>query len=449
MQYQVTESIDIQKLGNKVVSRDIIPFMRIRNIEFISKRLKPLTRIYPFFDGVNFNSLIIPKLLEVTNVSGEFEVGETVQGLMPEDNPDIVGDGTNPRIRFRLAKANHKYGPYNNPTATYTNIPYDPDSTMESEYSESSSILNVDTFGLSSIDDNGLGWVGVGMKLTGLTSGAQATISGLRLVTDENGSVRGCLFIPDSSIVKNPKFETGTKTFRLTDSPTNSSTGGFVSTSAERNFFAQGELENLQQDEIHIRNATVETRDVTPQQRFDIDTRTETTTNIFEEEVTEETRWIDPLCQSFITGDGDGVFISSIDIYFRTKSESIPITLQIRSLRNGIPTQTIPAFGEVTLEPENVNVFDANGDGTIVSTRFTFPSLVYLQSNKEYGITLLSNSDDYNVYIARMGEIDIFSSTDDDSSTQNIVSQQPSAGVLFKSQNGSTWSPNQFEDLAL
>jgi hypothetical protein len=448
VQYQVTESIDIQKLGNKVVSRDIIPFMRIRNIEFISKRLKPLTRVYPFFDGVNFNSFIIPKLLEVTNVSGEFEVGETVQGLMPEDNPDIVGDGTNPRIRFRLAKANHKYGPYNKPTATYTNIPYDPDSTMESDYSESSSILNVDTFGLSSIDDNGLGWVGIGMKLTGLTSGAQATISGLRLVTDENGSVRGCLFIPDSSVVKNPKFETGTKTFRLTDSPTNSSTGGFVNTSAERNFFAQGELENLQQDEIHIRNATVETRNVEPQQRIDIETRTETTTNIAEEEVVEDTRWIDPLCQSFITGDGDGVFISSIDIYFRTKSEAIPITLQIRSLRNGIPTQTIPAFGEVTLEPENVNVFDATGDGTIVSTRFTFPSLVYLQANREYGITLLSNSDDYTVYIARMGEIDIFSSTDDDSSTQNIVSQQPSAGVLFKSQNGSTWSPNQFEDLA-
>ena len=32
-------------------------------------------------------------------------------------------------------------------------------------------------------------------------------------------------------------------------------------------------------------------------------------------------------------------------------------------------------------------------------------------------------------------------------SAQIIVSQQPSAGVLFKSQNGSTWTANQYEDL--
>ena len=86
---------------------------------------------------------------------------------MPNDNPDIAGDGINPRIRFRLAQANHKYGPYDEPTSTYSNIPYDPDSTIESQYSESSTILNVDTFGLSSIEENGLGWVGIGMKLVG------------------------------------------------------------------------------------------------------------------------------------------------------------------------------------------------------------------------------------------------------------------------------------------
>ena len=112
---------------------------------------------------------------------------------------------------------------------------------MESEYSESTNILNVDTFGLSNIEENGLGWVGVGMKLVGQNSGAEATISNVRLVTDENGSIRGCFFIPDSSVAKNPRFETGTKTFRLTDSSVNSKVGGSVNTSAETNFFAQGE----------------------------------------------------------------------------------------------------------------------------------------------------------------------------------------------------------------
>ena len=68
--YKVTEQIDKQSLGNKVVSRDVIPFMRFRNVEFIAKRLKPLTRVYPFFDGVDLNNFIVPKLLEVINVNG-------------------------------------------------------------------------------------------------------------------------------------------------------------------------------------------------------------------------------------------------------------------------------------------------------------------------------------------------------------------------------------------
>ena len=87
--YKVTEQIDKQSLGNKVVSRDVIPFMRFRNVEFIAKRLKPFTRVYPFFDEINLGGFIVPKLLEVSDVSGEFQVGEIVQGLMPNDNPDI------------------------------------------------------------------------------------------------------------------------------------------------------------------------------------------------------------------------------------------------------------------------------------------------------------------------------------------------------------------------
>ena len=448
IQYLITEQIDKQSLGNKVVSRDIIPFMRFRNVEFIAKRLKPLTRVYPFFDEINFGGFVVPKLLEVSDISGEFQVGEMVVGLMPSDNPDIAGDGINPRIRFRLAQPNHKYGPYDKPTSTYTDIPYDPDSTIESQYSESSTILNVDTFGLSSIEENGLGWVGIGMKLVGQTSGAEATVSNLRLVTDENGSVRGCFFIPDPSVVKNPKFETGTKTFRLTDSSSNSRVGGSVNTSSQGNFFAQGEIENLQEDVIGIRNAKFEPQELRREQRFDTSTRQETVITQEEELVTEDVRWIDPLCQSFVTGEGEGVFLTSVDVYFKTKSESIPITLQIRTLRNGNPTQTVLPFGEVTLDPEDVTIFEADGSSSTSVTRFTFPSLVYLQPNREYGITLLSNSDEYNVYIARMGEIDVFSSSQDDTGTQTIVSQQPSAGVLFKSQNGSTWTANQFEDLA-
>ena len=46
-----------------------------------------------------------------------------------------------------------------------------------------------------------------------------------------------------------------------------------------------------------------------------------------------------------------------------------------------------------------------------------------------------------------MGEVDVFSSSQDDTELKTIVSQQPSAGVLLSLKNGSTWTANQFEDL--
>jgi hypothetical protein len=438
--FRVSESVDTQSLGSKLVSREVIPNLRLRNIEFTARRMKPSTALYAFFDGINVNNYIIPKLIEIEMVSGVFQTGERVVGFMPGDSVSSRGDGVSPRILFRLADSNHKYGPYNAPTETYTTNPYDISSQIESSYSPSSTILNVDTYSLSDITSTGLGWIGLGQNLVGQTSGAQARITNIRLVTDPSGSVTGCLFIPDPNIESNPKFETGTKTFRLTDSPSNSLIGGLTNSSAEASWFASGQLDNLQEDIVSIRNARVERQDHDDRK---VETERRQEFRISENTVSEEeVRWVDPLCQSFVTGNGSGIFVTSIEVFFRTKSSSIPITCQIRSLVAGNPTQRIPAFGEVSLDPSEVNLSE---DGT-VSTKFTFPSPVYLPANQEYGITLLSNSDEYNVFIARMGEIDV-TTVNNDESGQIIVSQQPSAGVLFKSQNGSTWTANQYEDL--
>ena len=92
------------------------PFCRSRNIEFQAIGLKPFTNFYPFFDnqgGVD----IVPKLLEISNVSGAFQAGETIRGT-------IGANGTS--FEFRLCTPNHKTGPFNNPSTTYTVNPYDP-----------------------------------------------------------------------------------------------------------------------------------------------------------------------------------------------------------------------------------------------------------------------------------------------------------------------------------
>ena len=141
----------MESVGDRVVSRDLIPFMRSRNVEFVSKKVKPLTRLYAFFDGVDISKYCVPKLLEISMTSGTFQVGETVVGEMWRTGlADLTlrPDAT-PSIRFRVAQSNHREGPYDSPTKTYPQNPYS-NIDLASTYSSTSTILNVDTASLSS-----------------------------------------------------------------------------------------------------------------------------------------------------------------------------------------------------------------------------------------------------------------------------------------------------------
>ena len=122
----ITEQFDMQSVGDRVVNREIIAFMRSRNVQFVSKKLKPLTQIYAFFDGVNVTKYCVPKLLEISMISGSFQVGETVVGTVRNTGIQPVVGLSNPQITFRAAQSNHKEGPYNAPTSVFTNNPYTP-----------------------------------------------------------------------------------------------------------------------------------------------------------------------------------------------------------------------------------------------------------------------------------------------------------------------------------
>ena len=79
-QKTVTEKIDTVSLGSRVVSRDIIHYMRSRDIQFTAKGMKPYNRIYAFFDGLmSLNSVF--KLIEIEMIRGTFRVGENIKGL--------------------------------------------------------------------------------------------------------------------------------------------------------------------------------------------------------------------------------------------------------------------------------------------------------------------------------------------------------------------------------
>ncbi len=104
-------------------------------------------------------------------------------------------------------------------------------------------------------------------------------------------------------------------------------------------------------------------------------------------------------------------------------------------MANGYPTTKVLAFSDVTILPSQVNLSE---NGTI-PTKFTFPSPVYVVENRDYCVVILSDSNEYKLWISRMGE--------DDVTSDRTISEQPYAGVLFKSQNASTWTADQYEDL--
>jgi len=459
VQHTIRQQIDTESLGDRIVSRNIIHFMRQRNITFTGRRMKPNTQVYGFFDTVDINGFLIPKLLEVTMTSGTFQVGEEVIGTMPisESVPDNFEPSV-PYIVFRAANLNHKYGPFNAPTDVYSQNPYDRENIVPSTYSTTSSLINVDCASLSNErQPTYWGWVQQGMILRGQTSGAVATLSNLRLVSDNVGTIIGSYMVPDGNIAGNPQFETGRTVFRLTNSSTNDRTGGVVTTSAEEIFYSQGDLDNTQEVTLSLRNARVTHEDFTQSRTITSGRVTATatasdsstsSTQIVAQNITNVTNVTevtqvrrDPLAQSFFVDDSTGIFVTKIDVYFRTKDASLPVFCQIREIQTGLPTLKILPFADIEIPAADVNV---SSDASVATT-ITFDSPVYLNGQREYAIVLLSDSTEYTVWISRIGEADVTSTAQEAGTI--LVTSQPILGSLFKSQNASSWDASQYEDL--
>ena len=240
------------------------------------------------------------------------------------------------------------------------------------------------------------------------------------LVTNTNGEFNGFFTIPNTDTLR---FRTGTRLLRLTDSPTDLDDNN---TEAETSYTAQGLLEATQETILSTRVAQVDRRAVS-------DNRT--VTRVSAESTTQTGEWFDPLAQTFLPEEDGGVFITGVELFFKTKSDNIPVTLQLRSTTNGYPSPFIFPFGEKTLNPADVNI---SSDAS-VGTTFTFDSPVYLLPNTEYCFVILADTIDYECYVARIG--------DNELGTEERISQQPYAGVMFKSQNASTWTADQNQDI--
>jgi hypothetical protein len=364
-------------LGSSVVDVQYIPYARARNIIGVGSKFKPKARLYPFFENISFSNFVKPLTL--------IETSDNVGGLF--------SGSTQETVQFRTGSISGTV------VATAQVAIYSPPKTND----PTKRLLSV--FNITGTIPS-TGFVTAGTKSATVNSVVSYAF-GSSLIPDENGLLGFELNLPANTI------KTGLRTLRLIDNIDNQQQGS--QSAGEANYFAQGTLQSKQETLL-------------------------TTRSIQNQKITTVTgRYYDPLAQTFNVDsifNPSGVHVTSVDIYFRTKSDTIPVSLELTRTVNGFPESiitTIP-FAVVVKNPEDVSVSE---NGT-VATRFTFPSPIHLVPG-EYALALKSNTQDYEVFVSEMGRTDLI--------TKQIIAKQPAMGVLFKSQNGSTWSAFQEEDL--
>ena len=404
-------------------------YIRSRNVAVFGTLFRPLARHYQFLDN-HSNVDFIPKLVEIANSNtlqnygssnAAFQKGETIRVY---NNSKRIGT-------FRLAASNHKTGKFNSPKTTYTTNPYVTSESISSGYSQSSKTLNIDLVSLTSEAQGSFnGYLEKGAKIVGQTSGAIAYVKDLRFISDVNGTLFGSFFIknPHVNPAPNPRILTGKKTYTLTSSSTNEAPlpGSTLISSGSDTYTANGTFRVTQK----------------------VTTITRTITRI--------RRRRDPLAQTFVVGrdieapdfngnsdDDNGVFLTEVDLFFASKpAGQEPLTVDIRTVELGIPT--LNGIGQPkTLLPSDITT---SKDGQ-TATRVTFDQPIYLPPGQEYAIVLLApNTDQYEVWTGKMGEKTIETANLPNSEAL-VYSKQFALGSLFKSQNGSTWTPAQESDL--
>ena len=417
------------------------PFMRSRNVYFAANGLKALTRHYHYLD--NGVPDIVPKLVEISMSAGSFIIFE---------NARIELNGT--QIGYiRIQRPNHKFGDSARPDVgaglgspavsveEYTVDPYDRNRPAPSStYSATSQLLNVDVTALGNLEEY-FGYVVKGAQIVGETSGAVATVTNIDLFSDNWGDIIGAFFFRDANVTPQPPvvFRSGTKTFRVTAAaegviPLPGQTA--LASDASGTFLGTGTIITQNNFNVEVRNPPA------PPQRPNAFTSSVNTSS------RTDRQWIeapdqDPLAQSF-TVDETGAFLTSFDVYFASKDPQAKVFVQLRHVELGTPTKfLVQDYTQLALNPNQINV----SDDASVPTTIRFSSPVYLEPRREYAIVFLSPaSDKYEMWVATMGQKTVRTSNLPD--VENVVvSKQYIGGSLFKSQNGTIWTPSQYQDL--
>lgn len=413
-QYEISDLNFEIETGDTIQNIEDLRFTRSKIIDVKVDNLKPNTKLYfKINDNPSAVNHIYPKVIQNLNSTiGKFLVDEDVM-ISPIHGDDLLRAQVLTGI---VATVQDPRGYISG----IQNTDFDP----ASGYTTTTTLLAIDN--IRSLDGTDLNPDQIGKQfiIRGMTSGASAIYStGVQpeLISNSLGTLEAFLLLPEQT------FETGELTFSISDDVNNLQVKGLTSTYATGTYYSQGTELNVSSTIVSIDAPELTTTSITEERRIFIPDPPPPPAG--------GGGGGDPLAQSFFIEEEGGIFATSLDLFFIQKDNNIPVTLELRTVENGLPTKVVIPGSVVTLQSSDVNI---SNDAT-VPTRFTFEKPLYLSDRNEYAFVIKSFSQKYYVWVSRLGEPDI--------STGFVIDKQPYVGVVFKSANQSTWISDQFQDI--
>lgn len=261
-------------------------------------------------------------------------------------------------------------------------------------------------------------------------------LSTTSLVTDANGHLYGVFNIPANT------FHTGSITLSIMDIANVTTQNNIITSVGTSTYYAT----NLAytQNNLDLTTTTAQVSTVQQVQTITSNTVVSYTTTSGPTAYGNGKETADPLAQSFmiiqeqLPSNVQGVYATSIDLFFASKDPTLGITLQIRNMDDtGSITDEIVPFSQVYILPSQVNTsLDSS-----VATNITFPAPVLLESGSSYAFVLIpdGSNPNYDVWTAVIGGNDVI--------TGNPIYSFSTVGDMFLSSQGSTWTPYQNENV--
>lgn len=414
-----------KRYGNRYVDAALVPWIRSRKVYFHAKGLKPMTKMNPFFDGVDMSDWVKQETFvkwsdrtdgDIGNQYGYYRLTEHPDGkseLISDENGELQGSLFIPSIRER-----RKMGLFGK---RFRRV----DGTLGLRFR-----AGIREFMLLDIDTPD--WEQAGSKCFNYYSvlGFALNLLRWRWLRYPHSTV------PYSYLSKRAPVYSAKEIKDRLDKISSSGVNIIDPQLAGQYGSETTPLTNANLSTIDDNNtmSTVVSDYITVNQNQQASS-TVAPTNARE----------NPLAQTFYVDNPYGLVLTKVELFFEDKDDGdLPVSIQIRPMENGKPSEDIIVpDSQVFVNPASVTT--TSGSPTLSEvqgrgTDFVFEEPVYLQPWQHYAIVIQSNSTKYKVYTAKTQQPVL-------GSTARSVTTQPIPGSLFLPQNGTTWQESKDQDL--